>query len=461
MCTLYRVMGDVGERSAKWNAFSSASVDFLGARRTVRKFQQGGEVPKEAIRKAVEVGQRASTSSWIQGSSVISVEDEDLKRRLLAVPGLNQSQNHESAALLFICADARRHMLIADAAGEPFSPNLESLFILVCDASLFAERMVAAFEAMGFGICYCGAVRERLPEVDAMLALPVGVFPLYAVAVGVPDGIHPSEWKPNDASLRPRLPVDAVLMTDAYISDEAMKEHIIKHDEVAAGYYTTRSSIGAPKAPVRAAPEPAAANPADEKLPARTWSGTDFQLEKKRVVPPTWKSMLEKFARPARSHLLSFFTTKGANFEEASQALNLGTGGFRRVRKYSLAASAVAAETDVLHTLSAKLTAAVDGARDGLTKAAAEIAAKRGAVATPRGAVLMGRIAKDLEDESAVVILLDVPYRALLDAVDSADSIVAFFSETGLGDNLISSTTISLAGADVGVPRGSFVRNAI
>ena len=108
-------MGDVPTTSeeAKWSAFSSASVDFLGARRTVRKFKQGADVPKEAIRKAVEVGQRASTSSWIQGSSVISVEDEDLKSRLLAVPGLNQSQNHECGALLFICADARRHVRIA------------------------------------------------------------------------------------------------------------------------------------------------------------------------------------------------------------------------------------------------------------------------------------------------------------------------------------------------------------
>ena len=55
-------------------------------------------------------------------------------------------------------------------------------------------------------------------QVDSLLALPTSVFPLFGIAVGVPDGSPTSSWKPDDKDLRPRLPVDAVLMKDGYIS---------------------------------------------------------------------------------------------------------------------------------------------------------------------------------------------------------------------------------------------------
>ena len=70
----------------------------------------------------------------------------------------------------------------------PYSPNFETFLLSVIDASLFAERMEAAMNAMGYGVCYIGALRNRLPDVDALLALPPGVFPLFGLAVGVPDG---------------------------------------------------------------------------------------------------------------------------------------------------------------------------------------------------------------------------------------------------------------------------------
>ena len=185
---------------------------------------------------------------------------------------------------------------------------------------------------MGYGICYCGAVRETLPQIDSKMSLPIGVFPLYALAVGSPSVTHPSEWSPRDASLRPRLPVDAVLMTDAYLSDSAMKTYIIEHDDEAAEYYSSRSSVGAPKKSIRpTVPAPAAddgddGNGKEETTPKfkRSWSGTDFMAQKRREGSQAWKSMLDKFGDPQRTHLLSFYTRKGANFEPVSQALALG-----------------------------------------------------------------------------------------------------------------------------------------
>ena len=61
--------------------------------------------------------------------------------------------------LLVICADCRRHELIARQAGVDFSPNLETFLLGVIDASLFLERFCAALEALGYGCCYCGGLR--------------------------------------------------------------------------------------------------------------------------------------------------------------------------------------------------------------------------------------------------------------------------------------------------------------
>ena len=74
--------------------------------------------------------------------------------------------------------------------------------------------------------------------------------------MGVPEGTHPSLWAPEDHSLRPRLPVDAVLMTDSYVGDREMIGHIVAHDAVAAEYYRTRCAPARgvhplPLAPVR------------------------------------------------------------------------------------------------------------------------------------------------------------------------------------------------------------------
>ena len=43
-----------------------------------------------------------------------------------------------------LCADSRRHQLIAAREGHPYSPNFETFLLGVIDASLFVERASAA-----------------------------------------------------------------------------------------------------------------------------------------------------------------------------------------------------------------------------------------------------------------------------------------------------------------------------
>ena len=209
-----------------------------------------------------------------------------------------------------LCADSRRHQLIAAREGHPYSPNFETFLLGVIDASLFVERASAALEAMGYGICYVGALRNHLPEVDRLLELPPGVFPLYAMSVGVPDGPPTSSWRADDAELRPRLPVDAVLMQNRYLSDAELLRQIAAADDTAAAYYDSRPT-GLVADPRSASATPG--GPGDvgaHPTARRTWSG---------LGGFPGKAMLSKFEMPARTHLLELYASKGANFDPALQ----------------------------------------------------------------------------------------------------------------------------------------------
>jgi FMN reductase (NADPH) len=117
----------------------------MSAHRSVRAFLET-PVPDEHIRSAVEAARMAATSSWIQ-----------------------------AGAFFVVCADSRRHRLIAERLDKPYVGNLETWLPAVIDASLFVQNLNLAFESMGYGTCFIGGLRNRLPEVDALLQLPHGV----------------------------------------------------------------------------------------------------------------------------------------------------------------------------------------------------------------------------------------------------------------------------------------------
>lgn len=236
----------------------------MSGHRSVRRYE-ARPVPDDAIRDAVRAAEMAATSSWIQAYSMLQITDSLKRARLRELTG-DQAQVEQAGAFFVVCADIRRHQLVARAAGVPCEQNLETFMLGAIDASLFAQNLVLAFESMGYGICYIGGLRTRLPEVDRLLEIPDGVMPLFGLCVGVPA---------EEPALRPRLPVDAVWMKDSYASDEAMRQWIDAFDEVAGRYYEERCA------------------------PGRSWSG----------------GLWRKFRQPVREHLIAYYRSKGARFE--------------------------------------------------------------------------------------------------------------------------------------------------
>lgn len=234
----------------------------LSAHRSIRRYTPD-DVAEADVHAAIAAGQAASTSSAIQSYCIIRVRDEAAREQLVELTG-GQTKVARCGAFFVVCGDTRRHRLAAERDGHAHDARLEAFLLATIDASLFAQNVCVAFESMGYGICYIGGLRNQLPDVDALLEIPEGVYPLYGLCVGRPD---------ETPTARPRLPLDAVLFDDRYPADADMLERMSAYDETYRTYLAERGA------------EPAA------------WS----------------ERMAAKFSQPERTNLAAYYTSKGAD----------------------------------------------------------------------------------------------------------------------------------------------------
>ena len=239
-------------------------LDILMSHRSIRAFTPE-PVPPADLRAAVAAGQTASTSSAVQAYCAIRVTDTEMRSALAELTG-PQEKVRLAPEFLVICGDTRRHRVAAARDGNAYDARLEAFLVAAIDASLFCEKMVVALEAMGYGICYIGGLRNNLPEVDRVLRTPEGVYPLYGLCIGRPA---------QQPGTRPRLPVDAVLFDDRYPADDTLLERLAEYDATYADYLEARGTE------------------------AKKWSDI----------------MGAKYQVPTRTNLAEFYASKGARLD--------------------------------------------------------------------------------------------------------------------------------------------------
>lgn len=190
---------------AAWNE----TLETLLSHRSVRSFTPD-PVPDGTLELIVAAAQSAPTSSNLQPWSVIAVSDPERKARLAALAG---HQQHIVDAPLFLLwlIDLRRLEDIGAAEGQPAGAlaYLESFLLGSVDTSLAAQNAVVALESLGLGAVYIGGIRNRPLDVAREVGLPPQVFALFGLAIGHPDPARP-------ASVKPRLPQEAVLFRETY-----------------------------------------------------------------------------------------------------------------------------------------------------------------------------------------------------------------------------------------------------
>lgn len=198
---------------------------------SVRAFKD--EALSESVKKRlVQAAQSPSSSNFVQAYSLIEITDQTLRSQLAAIT--NSAAYVEQTGVFYVfVADLYRQAVMLEKAGQSLEPiqNMESLLVALVDATISAQSMVNAAEALDLGICYIGGIRNDLATVAKLLHLPKYTVPVFGLTIGIPE----TKNEP-----KPRLPQKNSLARNYY--DPAVMTDVTDYDEEMRAYYQSRSS---------------------------------------------------------------------------------------------------------------------------------------------------------------------------------------------------------------------------
>ncbi|HRW08486.1 MAG TPA: NADPH-dependent oxidoreductase [Caldilineaceae bacterium] len=210
---------------------TNSTIDIIQSHRSIRAYKPD-LVPDETVELIVSAGQRASTSSNMQFTTVIAVKDAQKRAQLAELCG---DQDHIRQAPVFLawCADRRRLDHACTMRG--FTQNteyLETFLVAAIDVGIFMQTTTIAAESLGLGMCYIGAIRNNPRQIIELLELPHHLFPISGMTLGWPDA---------EPLLRPRLDLKAVLHWEQY-DESHLQEELDHYDKAmaATGIYGGR-----------------------------------------------------------------------------------------------------------------------------------------------------------------------------------------------------------------------------
>jgi FMN reductase (NADPH) len=178
----------------------------LAPHRSIRVFSSE-PLPAGTVERLVAEAQRAPSDATGQMYSFVRLADPELRRRVAELSG-QQEHIVDAQEFFVVCADLHRLARLLELKGKPRGRfPATGLHFATVDATLAAQRLIDAAEALGLGTVCIGGILEGIEELVDLLALPVGVLPLFGLCVG---------WPGEEPDDRPRVAVGSVLHIDAY-----------------------------------------------------------------------------------------------------------------------------------------------------------------------------------------------------------------------------------------------------
>ena len=209
-------------------------IDLLKSHRSIRRYKNQA-LEEGVLEQLILAGQAASTSSYIQATSVIRITDASVRQAFVELSG-NQPYISSAAEFLVFCSDFERNyqrIQRDNNNGENIDFGWTEQFIsATVDVALFAQNVVIAAESQGLGCCYIGGIRNDLDKVTELLDLPKRVYPVFGLCIGVAD---------QSPMIKPRLPLASVLHEDKYALTDVKHVLIDEYDQHIREYYQVRS----------------------------------------------------------------------------------------------------------------------------------------------------------------------------------------------------------------------------
>ncbi|MDJ0090654.1 oxygen-insensitive NADPH nitroreductase [Pantoea allii] len=202
------------------------TIDLLCSHRSIRSFtdQKVSTEQRDAI---IAAAQSASTSSFLQCSSIVRVTDPALRDQLVTLTG-GQTWVADAAEFWVFCADFNRHLQICPDAQLG---RAEQLLLGCVDTALMAQNAMVAAESLGLGGVFIGGIRNNIAQITELLGLPKFVLPLFGFCLGYPESVP---------DVKPRIPQSMLVHENRYQPvDPAV---LADYDSRTAIYYEQRDS---------------------------------------------------------------------------------------------------------------------------------------------------------------------------------------------------------------------------
>ena len=208
---------------------SNTVIETMMQHQSIRKFTDQA-IAQDLLEQLIGAGQAASSSSFVQVTSVIQVNNS-LAREQLQIASGNQPYVGTCPVFLVFCADLKRNQDICALNGIDMPTGFtEQALIASIDTAIMAQNILVAAESVGLGGVYIGGLRNQPQLVSDTLKLPEQVVPLFGMCLGYPA---------QDPGLKPRLPLPMVLHQEHYQAVEA--NELQAYDETLSAYYVKRT----------------------------------------------------------------------------------------------------------------------------------------------------------------------------------------------------------------------------
>lgn len=215
---------------------SSDLISQLSKRSTCRSFDPR-PLEENLLEYLLSVSQSTSTSGGLQTYSVISLETQEEKNKLLnnatAINTIGGKEEWNLRALrdcsvfLIWIADLHRTEFVLEHLLETNQIDREIYLQVtraeyhlksIIDTALLAQSFSLCAESLGLGIMYCGAIRLISSKFfQENFGLPQHTFPIFGMAVGYPGT---NKYTP----IKPRLSTDMILHRGHYNKIKSVTE---------------------------------------------------------------------------------------------------------------------------------------------------------------------------------------------------------------------------------------------
>ena len=203
------------------------------AHRTIRAFTDE-PVDEATLRTLLEVARQAPTSSYYQQVTIIRVRDPEVRERIHRSSGQPYVGGTRGELFVFVVDLHRNARIRKEAGADPSVMEQAPQFLQgVEDTLIAAQNVVVAAESLGLGTVYLGSIGGDLRDVIAALRLPRLTFPLVGLIVGHPD---------QSPQLKPRLPLEITVGTDAYPEVDDYHAALADYDAIVTTYYDLRDA---------------------------------------------------------------------------------------------------------------------------------------------------------------------------------------------------------------------------